>query len=71
MSEQIRKEFEAWASSHLIYGDDSEDVEAFDMRMECAYYIHSETQAAWESWQASRAALVNDKRKYRLSARCF
>lgn len=57
-NEKMREEFEAWAKPHLIYGDDSEDVEGFDMRMECAYYIRTETQAAWEAWQASRAAFA-------------
>lgn len=59
-NDKIREEFEAWAKPHLIYGDDSEDVEDFNLRMECAYYISTETQAAWEAWQASRAAVVVD-----------
>lgn len=57
INEKMREEFEAWAKPHLIYGDDSEDIEGFDMRMECAYYIRTETQSAWEAWQASRAAI--------------
>ncbi|MEQ7920228.1 hypothetical protein ABQX22_13620 [Xanthomonas sp. WHRI 1810A] len=55
---KMRQEFEAWAKPHLIYGDDSEDVEGFRLEMESGYYVWTETQAAWEAWQASRAGLV-------------
>ena len=47
----MREEFEAWSANHYLLGEcvtDLEDDEYFDPEM----------QYAWESWQASRAALV-------------
>lgn len=47
----MREEFEAWAANHYLLREcvtDLEDDEYFDPEM----------QYAWESWQASRAALV-------------
>lgn len=55
-NEKIREEFEQWAKDHEIYGDDGE---RFPMsRLSGCYYENVQTQAAWEAWQASRAAIV-------------
>ena len=47
MSEKMREEFEVWASQFFKM-----DVEQW------GEYVDGETQWAWLSWQASRAALV-------------
>lgn len=47
MSEQMRKEFEEWAIS-----------ENFDVSHSDHRYGNLDTYLAWQTWQASRAAIV-------------
>lgn len=51
-TEQMRQEFEAWASEHEFLGG------CHFNRKPSGNYHDVDFQHAWESWQASRAAVV-------------
>ena len=54
MSDQMRKEFEAWASTQGLRVDRALSAAGADLKR----YDFELTNAAFEIWQASRAALV-------------
>lgn len=51
-NDKMREEFEAWASTHFFLQEEDTIVDDSDE------YISGDMQQSWESWYASRAALV-------------
>lgn len=52
--EKMREEFEAWSANHEFLGC------CFVVRLDSGKYRDFDLQCAWESWQASRAAIEVD-----------
>jgi hypothetical protein len=59
MSEQMRKEFEAWANKHneSLRDDRFDQPEDIRLDRQGGVYIWANAESAWLAWQASRAAL--------------
>ena len=56
MSEQMRKEFEAWISKLNAVG--KAELSSLKRTVNETYYVDLNTEMLWQAWQASRAAIV-------------